>query len=113
MATEAAASARGNAGIRLGRGSAQTLVLTLAALPFVVVVGTPVLAIFARVLPSGALMEALGKPAVFEALRLSALTTTSSLALALILGTPLAYLLARRDFPGKVLLDSLVELPMV
>jgi molybdate transport system permease protein len=50
---------------------------------------------------------------VLEALRLSALTTLCSLALALLLGTPAAWLLARRSFRGQALLDSLISLPMV
>jgi molybdate transport system permease protein len=73
----------------------------------------PIIAIFARVLPSGAWPQTIGHPIVLEALRLSALTTTATLGLALLLGTPLAYLLARGKFPGQALVDSLIELPMV
>jgi molybdate transport system permease protein len=73
----------------------------------------PIGAIFARVLPSGLLLEAVGRPVVVEALRLSGLTTLATLGLALVLGTPVAFLLARRRFPGRGLLDSLIELPMV
>jgi len=65
------------------------------------------------VLPTGLLLDALRRPIVLEALRLSALTSLLTLALALVLGTPIAYLLARRDFPGRALIDSLIELPMV
>jgi len=50
---------------------------------------------------------------VLEALRLSLLTSALTLLLALGLGTPTAWLLARRRFPGRSLLDGLVELPMV
>ncbi|MFC4638252.1 ABC transporter permease [Deinococcus hohokamensis] len=57
--------------------------------------------------------HALGQPAVQGALRVSALTTLCSLALILALGTPVAYLLARRRFPGHLLLDALLDLPMV
>jgi molybdate transport system permease protein len=41
------------------------------------------------------------------------LTTVCSTALGLAFGTPLAYLLARRRFRGRSLLDTLIELPMV
>src|SRR5581483_6204869 len=93
--------------------SLRTGLLTLAALPFVVIVGTPILAIFVRVIPTGALQRAAGETAVLQAMRLSAFTTVVSLTLTIVLGTPLAYLLARHRFWGRTLLDSLIELPMV
>src|SRR5206468_5865450 len=40
-------------------------------------------------------------------------TTGSTLALTLLLGTPVAYLLARRNFPGRAVLESVLELPIV
>ncbi|WP_380036053.1 ABC transporter permease [Deinococcus navajonensis] len=57
--------------------------------------------------------QALGTAAVQGALRVSAATTLCSLALILALGTPVSYLLARRRFPGHLLLDALLDLPMV
>ena len=44
---------------------------------------------------------------------LSLETTTVTLLLTLVFGTPTAYLLARGTFPGKRLLDSVVDLPIV
>ena len=93
-------------------GPGTWLLLGTAGL-FVLLLGLPIVAIFARVLPNEALLQTLGRPVVLEALRLSALTTTLTLALALALGTPLAWLLARRRLPGQALLEGLVELPMV
>ncbi|WP_236073735.1 ABC transporter permease [Streptomyces tardus] len=55
----------------------------------------------------------LTSPAATEALRLSLVVSLWSLALALVLGTPLAWLLARVSFPGKAVVRSLVLLPMV
>ena len=40
-------------------------------------------------------------------------TTLASTAIALLAGTPIAYLLARRQFRGRVVLDTLTDLPMV
>ncbi len=62
---------------------------------------------------SGALPPALRNPTVLAALQLSLLTSAGSLLLALLLGTPLAYLLARVPFPGRGLVDALVEAPVV
>ena len=80
---------------------------------FSILIALPVAAIFLRVLPTGLLGETVGQPVVLEALRLSFLTTLLTLGLTLALGTPIAYLLARRRFRGSVIVDSLVEVPMV
>ncbi|MEU5974127.1 ABC transporter permease [Streptomyces sp. NPDC047315] len=55
----------------------------------------------------------LTSPGVTEALGLSLLVSFWALGLSLVLGVPLAWLLARADFPGKALVRSLVMLPMV
>ncbi|PGH49538.1 molybdate ABC transporter permease subunit [Streptomyces sp. Ru87] len=52
-------------------------------------------------------------PAVSEALLLSLAVSGWALLLSLLLGVPLAWLLARTDFPGKALVRCLVMLPMV
>ncbi len=87
--------------------------IVLAAGAFTAFILLPLVAIFARVLPTSALGSTLGRPLVLEALRLSAFTSLFALGLALVIGTPFAYLLARRQFPGKGFIDSIVELPMV
>jgi molybdate transport system permease protein len=51
-------------------------------------------------------------PAVLSALRVSALTSGASLLLTVLLGTPAAWLLARRRFPGRALLETLLDLPI-
>ncbi|MGW0822961.1 ABC transporter permease [Streptomyces sp. NPDC002845] len=51
--------------------------------------------------------------ATTEALRLSLIVSFWALALSLLLGVPLAWVLARIPFPGKALVRSLVLLPMV
>jgi molybdate transport system permease protein len=48
-----------------------------------------------------------------DALRLSAITTLLTLMLAVTLGTPLAFVLARRNFPGREAIDTLIGLPIV
>ncbi|MDQ8704013.1 ABC transporter permease [Streptomyces sp. LHD-70] len=55
----------------------------------------------------------LTSPGVTEALKLSLYVSFWSLGLALVLGVPLAWFLARVRFPGKALVRSLVLLPMV
>ncbi|MFD6986665.1 ABC transporter permease, partial [Streptomyces sp. NPDC059956] len=55
----------------------------------------------------------LTSPGVVEALRLSLVVSLWALGFSLLLGVPLAWLLARVEFKGKALVRSLVLLPMV
>lgn len=52
-------------------------------------------------------------PAARTALRLSLECSLGALAVALVTGVPLAWLLARRDFPGKSIVRALVTVPLV
>ena len=72
----------------------------------------PIVAIFARVSP-GTLVGQLSQPVVTDALVISLKTSAIAQALVLLLGTPAAYLLATRRFPGRSLAVVLVELPLV
>ena len=74
---------------------------------------SPLAAIFLKVRVQEGLWGTLRQPIVTEALRLSVVTSLSSLCLAVVLGTPLAYLLARHRFRGAALMDTLIDLPMV
>jgi molybdate transport system permease protein len=55
----------------------------------------------------------LGSPDVRTALRLSLETSLAAVALCVLFGLPLAWVLARIDFPGRRLLRALTVLPMV
>ena len=81
----------------------------LVLLAFLVV---PTLVILWRGMAAGA-AGAILDPVVIEALRVSLVTTLVTLALAVVLGTPVAFLLARREFPGRDVLDALLDLPIV
>ncbi len=73
----------------------------------------PVLALLWRALESGALISALAGRAVLDALLLSLSSTAVSLLIVLVVGTPLAFVLARSNFRGKPLAEALVDLPIV
>jgi molybdate transport system permease protein len=79
----------------------------------VVFLALPLVGMISRATTAGGLLSALGRPVVLDSLRISLLTTTIVLGLTLALGSPLALLLARREFPGILLVDSLVDLPIV
>jgi molybdate transport system permease protein len=72
----------------------------------------PVVAIFVDV-PPGDLVDSLGDAAALDALRLSLETSAIALAVIVVVGTPAAWLLATRRWPGRSLLITLVELPLV
>ena len=55
----------------------------------------------------------LAKPIAYEAMLLSLRTSLISVSITLFLGTPLAFVLARRDFPGRKAIETMVDLPMV
>ncbi len=80
---------------------------------FVAFVALPIMALGWRAVDSGELANNLTSDLVLEAMRLSAITSTIALILAITFGTPVAYLLARRTFPGKAIVDLLVDLPIV
>jgi molybdate transport system permease protein len=63
--------------------------------------------------PWPSIVELLAEPRVLSALRLSVGASLAALALSTVLGVPMAWLFARRDFPGKALLRALAVLPMV
>jgi molybdate transport system permease protein len=63
--------------------------------------------------PPARIFASLAGPEAVPALLLSLETTLASLAITLLGGIPLAYLLARRAFPGRALVETLLTLPTV
>ena len=75
--------------------------------------GLPVATLVARSVVEGALREAAASEAVLAALWLSLATSAASLVLTVLLGLPLALVLARRRFRGRWLAEAIVDLPIV
>jgi molybdate transport system permease protein len=72
----------------------------------------PLVALFTEV-PIGDVPSLLGDPAVRDAIAVTARTNAIANVLIVGAGTPVAYLLATRAFPGRTLAITLVELPLV
>lgn len=87
--------------------------LVALATLFALFLALPVLALVARTIVDGSLAEAAASPVVLTALWLSLATTAASLVLTVALGGPLAFVLARRRFTGKWLVEAVVDLPIV
>jgi molybdate transport system permease protein len=81
----------------------------LLAIGFLVI---PVVALFTE-RPPAEMWGDLDDPAVTDALLVTVKTNGIAFGLTLLVGTPAAYLIARRRFPGRSLVITLIELPLV
>ncbi|MEU1038115.1 ABC transporter permease [Streptomyces sp. NPDC005551] len=101
---------RGTAGTgTLGRAPLALLLPALVGLTFLLL---PLVALLVRA-PWRSLPDQLTSPEVWQALQLSLISATAATAVSLLLGVPLAWLLARTDFPGRGFVRALVTLPLV
>ncbi len=96
------------------RGQAlwRQLPLALASLPMVVFFLLPLVALVLRVSVAN-LLTNLADPTVAQAIQLSLMTTLITTGVTILAGTPVAYLIARRHFPGRILVDTLIDLPIL
>jgi len=83
-----------------------------ATVVLVAFLALPFLALLLRV-PPARILARLVEPVVLDALRLSLLTSAAAMVAVVLLGLPVAYLLATRAFPGKRVVEVLIDLPMV
>ena len=89
-----------------------TALLALAAGILLSFFALPLVALFTQA-PLGEIPKLLSEPVLQEILLVTLKTNLIANALIIALGTPTAYLLATRRFPGRALLVTLVELPLV
>jgi molybdate transport system permease protein len=100
--------------VRVAAGSRAWFALLLAGALAVALLflALPVVAVFTNTSPSQ-LIRSLGDAESTDALRLSIETSAIAVACIVVVGTPAAYLLATRAFPGRSLVVTLIELPLV
>jgi molybdate transport system permease protein len=72
----------------------------------------PIAALFAYGTPSG-FISSLSTEMVQEAIKLSLITTLTTLTVVIIFGTPVAYYNARHSYRGKRIIETLMDLPIV
>ncbi len=87
------------------------LLLTSAAFVLLLLVTLPLAAIALRSAPT--FWPAVGTYEAGQAIRLTALTSVLALAVIVLLGTPAAWLIARRQIRGWKILDAVLDLPVV
>lgn len=90
----------------------QSSVWLLISLPVLIFLILPLIAMLLRISPER-LIASIGSRTVVQAISLSLTTTAITLVISVVAGTPVAYLLARYRFRGHMLLDTLIDLPMV
>jgi molybdate transport system permease protein len=95
--------------VRRALGTLAIFGATCVALGFLLL---PIVAIFVHTEP-GNLLSQLSNPAVVDALVVSLRASAIAQLVVVAFGTPTAYLLATRRFPGHALVITLVELPLV
>ncbi|NJP53858.1 molybdate ABC transporter permease subunit [Streptomyces sp. SBST2-5] len=98
--------------IRTGDGRGVPLPLLLPALAGLAFLLVPLAGLLVRT-PWHSLPGLLAGAQVWQALQLSLICATAATAVSLVVGVPLAWLLARVEFPGRGLVRALVTLPLV
>jgi sulfate transport system permease protein len=106
-----AAPLRGNARRQILPGFGLTLGYTVTWLSLVVLIPLAAAFLMAARLPPGQWLHVLGSPRVLAAFRLSILASAAGAALNAVFGLLIAWVLTRYEFPGRRLLDALVDLP--
>jgi molybdate transport system permease protein len=80
---------------------------------YVAFIGLPLLALVIRAVLADGFPSSLTTPIAMRALRLSLLTSIASVVVIVLVGTPVAYLLARRTTRVLRTVDLLIEMPLV
>ncbi len=94
--------------------AARTLLIFLALAFVTVIVVVPVLAVFAKALEGGVLpyLRAISEREAIEALRLTAFTAAIVVPANLAFGLAAGWTIGKFDFPGKLVLTALIEIPL-
>jgi len=95
----------------VGRAGAAALSALLAGI-VIAFLALPIIALFTE-FPLADVPDLLRDPFVQDALEVTVRTNAIANALIIGLGTPTAYLIAMRRFPGRALVVTLIELPLV
>ncbi|MFI5268931.1 MAG: ABC transporter permease subunit, partial [Chloroflexota bacterium] len=96
-----------------GSGLLGSLAVATASGLFLLFLTLPLAALLWRSWSGGDFWASVRQPIVLQALLLTVITSVLTVFLSVILGTPLAFLLARRSFPGKHLIEAAATLPLV
>jgi molybdate transport system permease protein len=88
------------------------VILSFIVVTYFLFVALPILAVFLRINPSQVSSQ-LQNSQIIEAIKLSLFTSAIATLIAFILTVPTAYFMATRRFPGKAVIDTIIDLPIV
>ena len=88
------------------------IILAIIVLTYFLFVALPLAAVFLRINPSQVNGQ-LQNPVIVQAIELSLYTSAVATLIAFVLTVPTAYFLATRRFPGKSIIDTIIDLPIV
>ncbi|MGD0451628.1 MAG: ABC transporter permease [Candidatus Bathyarchaeia archaeon] len=88
------------------------VILAIIVLTYFLFVLLPIVAVFLRIEPSQVNAQ-LHNTVILEAIKLSLFTSGVATLIALVLAVPTAYFMATRNFHGKTIIDTLIDLPIV
>ena len=88
------------------------VILGLIVLTYFLFVALPIAAVFLKIDPSqvGAQLQ---NSQIIDAIKLSLFTSAIATLIAFLLAVPTAYFMATRKFPGKAIVDTIIDLPIV
>ena len=101
---------------RILRGAGGERVLRVTTISALVLLAVFIIGIIASLLAYtewNTFIDALFSEEILSAIRLSLLTATISAIISILIAIPVAYAISRTSFPGKSIVDSLLDLPIV
>ena len=89
-----------------------TAIFAILAFLLLLFIGLPVIRMITGASPA-VLFDSFRDPVVMNSIWLTLYSSLIATIAGIVLGVPLAYILARRNFPGKFLVEGLINLPIV
>lgn len=88
------------------------VILALIVATYFLFIALPLAAVFLRIDPSQVGAQLQNSP-VIDAIKLSLFTSAIATLIAFLLAVPTAYFMATREFRGKAIVDTIIDLPIV
>lgn len=88
------------------------IIIALIVITYFLFITVPILAVFLKIEPSQVSAQ-IRNAGIIEAIKLSLITSAIATVIAFVLAVPSAYFIVTRNFPGKTIIDTLMDLPIV
>lgn len=91
---------------------ASIVILALITAAYILFIALPILAVFLRI-DLGQVSSQMQNQAIIDAIQLSLYTSAIATLIAFVFAVPTGYFMATRKFPGKPIVDAIIDLPIV